>query len=128
MSALLAVVLALFALSDLIAVSSAEEMARFYWLNQAPVRLLFFFILTGYTYTFKYTGGRGAYVGEDLKNSFVFTWGFVEMVSWFWVCRVMALLVLGGILTGRLDIFYTERRATGGCGTAAREAEAGAGA
>jgi hypothetical protein len=91
-SALLAVVLALFALSDLIAVSSAEEMARFYWLNQAPVRLLFFFILTGYTYTFKYTGGRGAYVGEDLKNSFVFTWGFVEMVSWFWVCLVLALL------------------------------------
>jgi Increased loss of mitochondrial DNA protein 1 len=89
-SALLAVVLALFALSDLIAVSSAEEMARFYWLNQAPVRLLFFFILTGYTYTFKYTGSRGAYVGEDLKNSFVFTWGFVEMVSWFWVRPVFS--------------------------------------
>ncbi|KAH0563004.1 hypothetical protein GP486_002437, partial [Trichoglossum hirsutum] len=79
-SALLAAVLALFALSDLVAVSSAEEMARFYWLNQAPIRLLFFFVLTAYTYTFKLSSGKG----EDLKNSFVFTWGFVEMVSWFW--------------------------------------------
>lgn len=23
--------------------------------------------------------------GQGLKNSLVFTWGFVEMVLWFWV-------------------------------------------
>ena len=56
------------------------------------MRLLFFFLLIGYTYLFKPggTGGKsgGGYVsgaGDELKNSVVFTWAFVEMMCWFWV-------------------------------------------
>ena len=29
------------------------------------------------------TKGRAGW--DDLKNSLVFTWGFVEMLVWFWV-------------------------------------------
>ncbi len=66
-----------------------------YWGSQAPVRLLFFFMMIGYTYLFKPGGvmaAKGdhgkAYVGgagDELKNSVVFTWAFVEMMCWFWV-------------------------------------------
>jgi hypothetical protein len=24
--------------------------------------------------------------GDDLKNSIVFSWGFLELALWFWVC------------------------------------------
>lgn len=30
-------------------------------------------------------GLLGDWKGQGLKNSMVFTWGFVEMVLWFWV-------------------------------------------
>ena len=51
--------------------------------------------MTGYTYVFK-SGGMGsawvnksgvhtAGVGDELKNSVVFTWGFLEVICWFWV-------------------------------------------
>ncbi|KAI9724372.1 MAG: hypothetical protein M1812_000440 [Candelaria pacifica] len=91
-TALLSVVLALLGLSDLFAVSLPEEIASYYWGSQTPIRLFFFFVLTGYTYTFK-PGGMGAQRGrslapeaaEGLNNSIVFTLGFVEMISWFWV-------------------------------------------
>lgn len=61
------------------------------------MRLLFFFAVTFYAYAFKPGGvvlmgrefGAGAAAGragwDDLKNSLVFSWGFVEMVIWFWV-------------------------------------------
>ena len=69
-----------------------EELSDEYWGAQAPVRLLFLFILTGYTYTFKEGGimaPRSAeYLmseGNTLNNSIVFTWGFLEMAAWFWV-------------------------------------------
>jgi hypothetical protein len=57
------------------------------------VRLVFLFALTGYAYMFKEDGvfakSGAAYVqnvGDDLKNSIVFTWGFLELAAWFWVC------------------------------------------
>ncbi|KAI9704281.1 MAG: hypothetical protein M1836_007142 [Candelina mexicana] len=91
-TALLSVVLTLLGISDLVAVSLPEEVASYYWGSQTPLRLFFFFILTGYTYTFK-PGGAGAQRGrslapdaaEGLNNSIVFTLGFIEMVSWFWI-------------------------------------------
>lgn len=101
-TALLAAVLALSAFSDLTAASLPREITGIYWTSQAPVRLSFFFILTAYSFAFKPGGmglmGRefvkidhsaagllGEGKGQGLKNSMVFTWGFVEMVLWFWV-------------------------------------------
>lgn len=66
------------------------------------MRLSFFFLVTAYSFAFKPGGmglmGRefvkidhsaaellGEGKGQGLKNSMVFTWGFVEMVLWFWV-------------------------------------------
>ncbi|KAI9676219.1 MAG: hypothetical protein M1829_003048 [Trizodia sp. TS-e1964] len=107
-SALAAVFLAFLGLSDLVAISLPQEMSSIHWGNQAPVRLLFFFILAGYTYLFRpgtsleSAGSKGGQVlGESLGNSVVFTWAFVEMVTWFWIYvtlrderRQMALMVL----------------------------------
>ncbi|KAK5155333.1 hypothetical protein LTR04_005834 [Oleoguttula sp. CCFEE 6159] len=88
----LAVVLALLGLSDFTAVSLPDEIARIYWAAQVPVRLLFLFVVTGYTYAFKPDGmlakagvGYKAGMGEGLKNRLVFTWGFLEVAAWFWV-------------------------------------------
>ncbi|KAI9818223.1 MAG: hypothetical protein M1827_000848 [Pycnora praestabilis] len=91
-AAFLSAVLALLGFSDLVAVALPEEIASHHWSSQTPIRLLFFFLITGYTYTFK-PGGLGAKegaeytagAGDNLKNNVVFTWGFVEMVCWFWV-------------------------------------------
>lgn len=62
------------------------------------MRLLFFFAVTFYAYAFKpggvvvlgtefgtkrAEGGRPGW--DDLKNSLVFSWGFLEMMAWFWV-------------------------------------------
>jgi hypothetical protein len=69
-----------------------EELCAEYWGAQAPMRLLFLFGLTAYTYTFKEGGlltkrtqehlmGKG----DTLNNSIVFTWGFLEMAAWFWI-------------------------------------------
>lgn len=51
--------------------------------------------MTAYTYVFKAggiasawankSGAHAAGVGDELKNSVVFTWGFVEVICWFWV-------------------------------------------
>ncbi len=73
------------------------DLAVPFFTSQAPVRLLFLFAVTGYTYLFKKGGalaGRDALgmykagVGEELKNSVVFTWGFLELTAWFWVSGV----------------------------------------
>jgi hypothetical protein len=79
-------------LSDLTAVAMHEELSAEYWGAQAPVRLLFLFVLTAYTYTFKEgglfaprTGDFLMRAGDTLNNSIIFTWGFLEMVAWFWV-------------------------------------------
>jgi hypothetical protein len=68
-----------------------EELSE-YWGAQTPIRLLFLFALTAYTYTFK-PGGMMAPrnsefmmgAGDTLNNSIIFTWGFLEIAAWFWV-------------------------------------------
>jgi len=91
-TAFLAVILALLGLSDLTAVSMNEEVALLHWSSQTPVRLFFLFVLTGYTYAFKPGGIMASSgwnykksVGDHLKNNMVFTFGFLEVVMWFWV-------------------------------------------
>lgn len=45
-------------------------------------------MITGYSYAFQPGGvlGAGRKPGWDgLNNSIIFTWGFVEMLVWFWV-------------------------------------------
>jgi hypothetical protein len=64
-----------------------------YWGAQNPVRLVFLFALTGYTFLFKEGGmfgparglGRSLGPGSYLKNSVVFSWGFIELSVWFWI-------------------------------------------
>lgn len=67
-----------------------EHIALEYWSSQAPVRALFFFVLTGYVYVFKADPNTirsfksRQTVGAQLENGLVFTWGFVEVLIWFW--------------------------------------------
>lgn len=91
-TAFIALLFAFLGISDLTAMSMPEEAAELYWGTQTPVRLSFLFGISGYTYIFKEGGiwaNKGsAYkhnVGDNLKNSLVFTWGFLEMIAWFWV-------------------------------------------
>lgn len=82
--------------------------------------------MTGYSYLWKPAGGalselggarvglgkEGSFLGGVLCNSVVFTWGFVEMLVWFWVSGCLLpffsdVVVLGGLafgLTGRADL------------------------
>lgn len=87
-TAFIGVLLAFLGVSDLTALSMSEEVTDSYWGTQTPVRLAFLFALTGYSYAFKPGGvfgssGKGA--GDNLKNSVVFAFGFVELSVWFWV-------------------------------------------
>ncbi|KAL6709720.1 hypothetical protein ACN47E_001149 [Coniothyrium glycines] len=92
-TAFLGVVFALLGLSDLTALSLSDTLFDEFWGNQAPVRLLFLFALTGYTYAFKpggiFAAREAGYDvlggGAGLNNSVVFTWGFVELAAWMWV-------------------------------------------
>jgi hypothetical protein len=70
----------------------SEPLAVEYWSSVTPIRLLFLFPLTAYTYIFKPDGlgmvkGRfyKANAGDNLKNGMIFTWSFMELVMWFWV-------------------------------------------
>jgi hypothetical protein len=97
--ALLAAVLTLYALADIAAISLREEVAAFYWQSQAPIRLLFFFGLTAFSYSYRPGGifaGRADSVAAALAgklspggigSGLVFTWAFFGMVLWFWVGR-----------------------------------------
>jgi hypothetical protein len=58
----------------------------------APVRLMLFGGLAVYSYAFSASSplyeGHSYYKsswGEGLKNRVVFTWAFLEMITWFWV-------------------------------------------
>ena len=100
--ALAALFLALLGIADLSATGLDEEVANHYWSSQAPIRLGFFFGITGYSYLWKEGGaiggtrnGKGELRGL-LCNSFVFTWGFVEMMGWFWVSQICLLLAMDG--------------------------------
>ncbi|KAL8730428.1 MAG: hypothetical protein Q9166_004066 [cf. Caloplaca sp. 2 TL-2023] len=89
-TALSALILALLGISDLTACSLPEEVSSYYWGSQAPIRCTFFFALTGYAYAFKPKGPiRGASQQsspwDSLNTSVVFTWSFLEMISWFWI-------------------------------------------
>lgn len=89
-TALAALILALLGLVDLTACSLPEEIGSLYWGSQAPIRCTFFFMLTGYAYAFKPEGpitgnSNKPSPWDNLHNSIVFTWGFLEMISWFWV-------------------------------------------
>lgn len=62
------------------------------------MRLLFLFGLTGYVYLFNDDGIFGSksmikQVGPGglLRNSMVFSWGFMETAMWFWVSAVELL-------------------------------------
>jgi len=85
---------ALFAvgITDLVAVSLPEEISQYHWGSQAPVRLMLFGGLAFYSYAFSASSplyeGHSYYKsswGEGLKNRVVFTWAFLEMITWFWV-------------------------------------------
>lgn len=76
--------------SDLFAVSSMEEVSRGYWDAQSLVRMAFFACVTGYTYIFRPGRGNTA-ASHPLKNSLVFTWAFMEVLAWFWVCPFFLL-------------------------------------
>jgi hypothetical protein len=91
-TAFLAVLFAFIGLTDLTALSLHEDVFDQFWGLQAPVRLLFLFGLTAYSYIFKEGGmfaPRGMEyrmsAGASLNNSFIFTWGFIEVFAWFWV-------------------------------------------
>lgn len=91
-TALLAVVFGFFAVSDLIAVSIHEPVAVEYWSAVTPLRLVFLFPLTAYTYIYQPTPFNGlhsklgtARAGDQLKNSFTFSFCFLETILWFWV-------------------------------------------
>ena len=96
-STLAALFLALLALSDMTSSGLPEEVGSHYWSNQAPIRLAFFFAVTGYVYAGKpggVWGGKAGMQWEVLCNSVVFTWGFLEMLWWFWVSLDVSLLGL----------------------------------
>lgn len=70
----------------------SDDIVEQYWGTQTPVRLTMLFGITGYTYLFKEGGMFGSKTrnhafnaGDDLKNSIIFTWGFLEMTFWFWI-------------------------------------------
>lgn len=87
-------------------------MAIEYWLANVPVRLTFLFVVTAYAYLFKVGGTFGPAVeglggvGELLQNSLVFSWGFFEMVMWFWVSSHLLASVNHNLLTraGRFSL------------------------
>jgi len=77
-----------------------EEVASYYWSSQAPVRLMFFFAVTAYSYVYKPDGimgpkGMDTGVGDLVCNSMVFTWGFVEVMAWFWVSGMFGFVFFG---------------------------------
>ncbi|KAI1005848.1 hypothetical protein K3495_g2372 [Podosphaera aphanis] len=90
--AFVATVLLLLGISDLISLLQPEKIIELHWGAQAPVRLLIFFSLSFYSYSFSQSSPIFAstpYIasswGEGLKNRVLFTWSFIEMIAWFWV-------------------------------------------
>ncbi|MCJ1416640.1 hypothetical protein MMC32_002978 [Xylographa parallela] len=79
--------LSLLSISDLAAAALPTEIYSYYFAAQAPVRLIFFFALEGWIYAAKPGGALyGERAGEGAASTgLAFTWGFVELVSWFWI-------------------------------------------
>ncbi|KAK4964091.1 hypothetical protein LTR66_004295 [Elasticomyces elasticus] len=91
-TAFIALILTFLGLSDLTATYLPDHTAIEYWSSQTPVRLVFLFCVTAYTYLFKSDGMLGSGIslyskdsGNNLKNGLVFSWGFMEVSAWFWV-------------------------------------------
>lgn len=76
----------LLGLSDLTASGLPEGPFSEYWSGQAGVRVAFFFGVTGLSFLLGPSSGGVRGSGWDgLKNRIVFSWGFLEMMVWFWV-------------------------------------------
>ena len=120
--ALAAMFLALLAIGDLTATNLDEEVGSYYWSSQAPVRLIFFFGVTGYSYLGKPEEGKVLDVGEGTAlsglvcNSLVFTWGFVEMLAWFWVSSELISIFEGREANVHIDICEVKGRKKGDFG------------
>ncbi|KZF24610.1 hypothetical protein L228DRAFT_259806 [Xylona heveae TC161] len=97
-TAVIGLLLAFIGLTDLSSTGLPEDMANYFWSSQAPIRLLFFFGITGYAYLFSQWSNVAAddddvdlvndasgAAGENAKNSVVFAWGFFELVVWFYI-------------------------------------------
>ncbi len=89
--------LALYGIADLAAASLPAEVFSLYWGSQTPVRLLFFFVLTAWSYSYRpggWSAGRDKSAAlaaleegeaKGLGSGLVFAWAFLGMISWFWV-------------------------------------------
>jgi len=64
-----------------------DVIAYHYWCSQTPVRLLFLFTLTAYSYLAKSYSQISSVtkpsLGDGLQNGLVFTWAFAELGIWF---------------------------------------------
>ncbi|TAQ90497.1 hypothetical protein B7494_g1198 [Chlorociboria aeruginascens] len=89
--ALLSALFFVVGISDLVSISLPEEISQYHWGSQAPIRLMLFGGISVYSFFFSATSPliSGIYYpsswGEGLKNRVVFTWAFVEMLTWFWI-------------------------------------------
>jgi len=87
LSAIGAIAFALLGIIDFTSAGMNEQIAYHYWASQGPVRLLFLFGLTAYSYLAKASTEIGKFAkpspGDGLKNGLVFTWAFVELGVWF---------------------------------------------
>jgi hypothetical protein len=86
LSSLAGLAFALIGVIDFTATGMADHIAYHYWSSQTPVRLLFLFGLTAYSYLYK-PAEVSKFVqpspGDVIRNGFVFTWAFVELGFWF---------------------------------------------
>ena len=109
MSALVAVLLGYISLNDIIAANSHEEIFFWHWSAQAPVRAMFFFALTAWSFVDgpegmskvgKVLAGRQTGLvpsgpGREemgLGNGMVFVFGFIMVMWWFWVSSILSFL------------------------------------
>ncbi|KAI9729061.1 MAG: hypothetical protein M1828_000146 [Chrysothrix sp. TS-e1954] len=94
-TALAALFLAVLAVNDLLSATMTQFAYDEYWSAQAPVRCGIWMLLTVWVYASGrneeimgldggLVGKKGGFAGE-LKNSFVFAVGFVEMSIMFWI-------------------------------------------
>jgi hypothetical protein len=90
--------MAFLGVSDLIAASLPERSCLEYWSNVLPFRLFMLFAGTGFIYLTRgddtTTSTLRALKGDSnpldlVKNSFVFTFMFLETLHWFWVFVAM---------------------------------------
>jgi len=90
--AFLSAILLYLGLSDIVAISLPEEISAYHWGSQAPIRLFITGGLAFYSWAFSGSSPLNASRtyqasgwGEGLKNRVLFTWAFLEMVTWFWI-------------------------------------------